>query len=321
MSFVSLTRPDARVLGCIETWNVIRRWPNLAMALTLQLTGLPHSLVQMLQGPVALGGGQAMHSRLSAASLGALLQQDADRNARGTDAPPDDWVQADALPPSPTDPPLLAAAVAPVPGEGSAGSTVRQSPAASSPLSASQATPEAPTGPPAMRNSGGRGAEEGAEDLSPSLNGIHTEEAESHEAETGGHDDAVPVGEEVPRQPVDTAPPAFVDAEQCGDEAEPEAKQGGGQQLSFDIRNCRALGSGLPHSLAGAAAPGQEAAIRRVLGADAASGAAVSRLPHLTVHTVQTLCVTYGPAVGPKSSGPISRPLAGLLQTREHPIQ
>ena len=55
----------------------------------------------------------------------------------------------------------------------------------------------------------------------------------------------------------------------CKDEA--EQKPAGKQQLSFDIRNCRALGSGLPHALAGAAAPGQEAAIRRVLGADAAA--------------------------------------------------
>ncbi len=229
-----------------------------------------------------MGGGQAMHSRLSAASLGNLQQQDADGDTQLTVASPDDWVQADAMPPSPTDPPLLAAAAARDDDEGqSADSTASWSPAESSPLPASQATRVSPTDPPALPNSRGQGAKEGQEHPSPSLNGMPPTEAASPEAATAGHDDVGLVGEEVSQQASNaSAQPADVDAEQRGEEAEqqPEAaKQGGGQQLSFDIRNCRALGSGLPHALAGAAAPGQEAAIRRVLGADAANGAAVSR--------------------------------------------
>ncbi len=235
----------------------------------------------MPQGPIAVGGGQAMHSRLSAASLGNLLQHEADDNAGGTAASPDDWVQADALPHSPSDSPLLAAAAASNVDEGrSALSRASWSPPDTSPLSASQAAPASPKEPPAVPSSRGEGAEEGGEDPSPSLNEIPPAAAASPVAATAGHGAAGPVGEEVSPQPAaSAAEPAVVDAEQCGDEAEqkPEPKQGGGQQLSFDIRNCRALGSGLPHALAGAAAPGQEAAIRRVLGADAASGAAVSR--------------------------------------------
>ena len=239
----------------------------------------------VLQGPVAVGGGHAMQSRLSAASLlTEPLRQAPDGDARGASASPDDWVQTDALSASPTDPSLLdGLTAAGVEMNGSALSTATQSPADELPVpdftAMSMSSADAEVAPVTHAADAEKAEVMKADvDLSPSLNGMHSPHGTSGQAVIEGESDCKPEREQGLRtQPATPEQAGNADAEQCSSEAEQQAaSKRGVEQLSFDIRNCRALGSGLPHSLAGAAPPGQEAAIRRVLGADAASGAAVS---------------------------------------------
>ena len=265
----------------------------------------------MPQGPVAVGGGAAVHRILSEASVTAVLPEplNAGSDVRGAAASPDDWVQADALADRPLHrQPLDAAAGL---SQSCAAADSGSNAVASLALAADDKAgvrssidelglPPSPSEPPAAPNGDGDFVIEANSVTFPRADGLPKARAMA----AADSPDIPKAEEDVSSQLIASpAQPASVEGdarhtsavhkhEYEGQEHEQEHADGslaeagqkppgkrGVEQLSFDIRNCRALGSGLPHALAGASPPGQEAAIGRVLGADAASGAAVSNSP------------------------------------------
>ena len=257
-----------------------------------------------------------MHRILSAASVTKPLPgpPDTGLGVRGTAASPDDWIQADAVANSPQGHQLLDAAASL--SQDAVGCTI--SAPDGSPLDADDTAGLRPSNdglglppppePRAAPSGGGNMFNHPDSVALPAGNGLPPSAA------MGAADDSNDQLTVSPAQPASAEADTehkHVDEDQSHEQEHIEGGQAEAdqKQLSFDIRNCRALGSGLPHSLAGASPPGQEAAIRRVLGPDAASGAAVSiACTHDTVHLSDGAC-----ACGLLCTLPHLLALAGML--------